>query len=244
MLQITKSIVRDIDRNYYKLESKLCLSSILVCNSNKQIVLPEPNLHSDVKIDIDIKPGALKVEKSEIEDIDAGDPLSDEEILPETKPYIEPLPDMVTVTAEESSPDIESQATDYLNDFNKAQNNIKAEIKLDNKCLPKSKNTEDSVPKKKKILIRRIRKRKADKPSNLIDKKPNKIIELIKNYTKIDEMTPSEAQNEILLKKQSKNYKTSVHKCDLCYKGFNMKSTYNNHMKIHSPVSCILQQFY
>lgn len=52
-------------------------------------------------------------------------------------------------------------------------------------------------------------------------------------------LTPDDVKKEMLLRKQSKNYLMNRYKCDFCYKGFISLTTYENHMKKHSPVRCI-----
>ncbi|GBP38940.1 Zinc finger protein 808 [Eumeta japonica] len=49
-------------------------------------------------------------------------------------------------------------------------------------------------------------------------------------------LTPEEAQKEVLSRKETPNYMYSEFKCDLCFRGFESKVTYHNHMKKHSPV--------
>ena len=57
------------------------------------------------------------------------------------------------------------------------------------------------------------------------------------DYATVVFMTPEDARNEMLLRKESSNYKMSPFKCDFCYRGFELKTTSENHAKKHSAVS-------
>lgn len=57
------------------------------------------------------------------------------------------------------------------------------------------------------------------------------------DYATVVFMTPEDARKEMLLRKESSNYKMSPFKCDLCYRGFELKTTSENHAKKHSTVS-------
>lgn len=56
-------------------------------------------------------------------------------------------------------------------------------------------------------------------------------------YATVVLLTPETARQEVLLRKESSNYKNCQFKCDLCYRGFEGQATYKNHMKKHSSVS-------
>lgn len=58
-----------------------------------------------------------------------------------------------------------------------------------------------------------------------------------KDYAKVVLLTPEEAMKEVLLRKESSNYKNCSFKCELCFRGFETEATFDKHMKKHSPVS-------
>lgn len=58
-----------------------------------------------------------------------------------------------------------------------------------------------------------------------------------KDYAKVVLLTPEEAMKEVLLRRESSNYKNCSFKCELCYRGFETEATFDKHMKKHSPVS-------
>ncbi|CAG4935496.1 unnamed protein product [Parnassius apollo] len=53
-------------------------------------------------------------------------------------------------------------------------------------------------------------------------------------YATVVLLTPEEAKQEVLLRKESSNYKHCPFKCDLCFRGFEVQATFENHMKKHS----------
>lgn len=57
------------------------------------------------------------------------------------------------------------------------------------------------------------------------------------DYATVVLLTPEDAKKEVLLRKESNNYKNCEYKCDLCYRGYEAKTTFDNHMKKHSLVS-------
>lgn len=60
------------------------------------------------------------------------------------------------------------------------------------------------------------------------------------DYATVVFLTPEDARKEVLLRKESSNYIKSPFKCDLCYRGYEAKAAFENHMKKHSVVSIVL----
>lgn len=58
-----------------------------------------------------------------------------------------------------------------------------------------------------------------------------------KDYAKVVLLTPEEAMKEVLLRKESNNYKHCSFKCELCFRGFETEATFDKHMKKHSRVN-------
>ncbi|CAH1286812.1 unnamed protein product [Chrysodeixis includens] len=54
------------------------------------------------------------------------------------------------------------------------------------------------------------------------------------DYATVVFLTPEDARKEVLLRKESSNYKKSPFKCDFCYRGYEAKAAFENHMKKHS----------
>ncbi|XP_050563499.1 zinc finger protein 83 isoform X1 [Spodoptera frugiperda] len=53
------------------------------------------------------------------------------------------------------------------------------------------------------------------------------------DYGTVTYLTPEDAKKELLLRKESNNYKMCKFKCELCYRGFEVKSAFENHTKKH-----------
>lgn len=60
------------------------------------------------------------------------------------------------------------------------------------------------------------------------------------DYVMVVFLTPEDAKKELLLRKESSNYINSPLKCDLCYRGYEAKVAFENHMKKHSIVSTFI----
>lgn len=73
------------------------------------------------------------------------------------------------------------------------------------------------------------------KPKNKSGPKFNE--SYFKDYAKVVLLTSEEAMKEVLLRKESSNYKNCSFKCQLCFRGFETEATFDKHMKKHSPVS-------
>lgn len=87
--------------------------------------------------------------------------------------------------------------------------------------------TEISIPKVKTILSAN-ESTKVKKHNNFND---------FEDYAAVIFLTPEEAKKEVLFRKESSNYINSPLKCDLCYRGYEAKLAYENHIKKHSIVS-------
>lgn len=74
-----------------------------------------------------------------------------------------------------------------------------------------------------------------EKPRNKSGPKFNE--SYFKDYAKVVLLTPEEAMKEVLLRKESSNYKNCSFKCEFCFRGFETEITFDKHMKKHSPVS-------
>lgn len=59
------------------------------------------------------------------------------------------------------------------------------------------------------------------------------------DYGTVTYLTPEDAKKELLLRKESNNYKMCKFKCELCYRGFEVKSAFENHTKKHRAVSIL-----
>ncbi|XP_072932877.1 uncharacterized protein [Epargyreus clarus] len=57
---------------------------------------------------------------------------------------------------------------------------------------------------------------------------------IFKDYATIILLTPEDARRDVLLRKESTNYKQCSYKCELCYRGFVTQATYQTHMNKHS----------
>ncbi|CAH1636361.1 unnamed protein product [Spodoptera littoralis] len=55
------------------------------------------------------------------------------------------------------------------------------------------------------------------------------------DYGTITYLTPEDAKKELLRRKETSNYKLCKFKCELCYRGFEVKTAFDNHTKSHSP---------
>lgn len=76
-----------------------------------------------------------------------------------------------------------------------------------------------------------------------LNKKNGLNIEFFDDYATVTFLTPDDAKKELLSRKDSSNYKRSPFKCDFCYKGYEAKAAFENHMKKHSKVSIIFILF-
>lgn len=116
---------------------------------------------------------------------------------------------------------------------------------------PKYKNKPKKEPKTKKRKIKTVIKSEDDfsddeplskSAMKTVSAKPLKKknglnIGYFDDYATVVFLTPEEARKEVLLRKESSNYIKSPFKCDLCYRGFEAKAAFENHVKKHSIVS-------
>ncbi|XP_072932875.1 uncharacterized protein [Epargyreus clarus] len=106
--------------------------------------------------------------------------------------------------------------------------------------VTKKRKTEISIDKKKSDTNKKQTKkvsRNTTKSAAKKEKKDNRYSfdpSIYKDYATIVILTPEDAKNEFLLRKESANYKQCEYKCELCYRGYNTEATYQTHMNKHT----------
>ncbi|KAH9632570.1 hypothetical protein HF086_012377 [Spodoptera exigua] len=209
---ITKEAIKKIDRKINKLESNLRVTPVSVQY--------EVAFNEDTEIDIKQNEGE---ENKELE---------------------------VSVKIEEANPDIDDKYDfdEPLNDYNEDFIDATEEIIIEqSKTKPRKKPKKE--PKTKKRKFKTVIKSEDDfsddeplsksvskiMPVTKTSKKKNGLnISYFDDYATVVFLTPEDARKEVLLRKESNNYKMSQFKCDLCYRGFEAKSAFENHTKKHS----------
>ncbi|KAJ8716793.1 hypothetical protein PYW07_003420 [Mythimna separata] len=206
--QITKQLLKNVDRKINKLESTLILSPVAVQyeepanNTETEIHNTEDKENKLLEINVKIE----EINKTETEKKYDYDDIFDDY----AESTEESLPEKVSQPKHKSKPKKEPKAKKR-----KFKTVIKSEDDLSDD-EPLSKSATKSVNTKK------IKKKNG---LNICD---------FDDYATVVFLTPEEARKEVLLRKESSNYKKSPFKCDLCFRGFEAKSAFANHVKKHS----------
>lgn len=95
---------------------------------------------------------------------------------------------------------------------------------------------------KRKLVKNNIEEQTKEKKGRAWRKKPFNKEQGFKEFEekfhfKIVTVSEEDMVTEMENRKKSDNYKLSAFKCQLCFKGFLSQNTYDNHMKLHDPVS-------
>lgn len=238
LLQVTKESIVKIDRKFYNLHYKLSTSQFTnqECIQEKDCLITEETTFIDeIKTEIDIE-------------LDRPDNDSDFEGADKE------FNNKKTVTKDA----INTEPIDYVPD--KITNNVKKKMKKRKietnrmKFRTKDKLSEikhepidssdlDDEPLSKRAL--RTRKENSEDLNKEIKPAKKKTgpkfdESYFEDYATVVLLTPEEAKKEVLLRKESNNYKNCEYKCDLCFRGYEVKTTFDNHMKKHSLVSLML----
>lgn len=235
-------IIQSIDRKLHNLCSKLGYNNSVEHHSTDYH--PLSNVCSDVEENVFINDM-----KSEV-DVELHKPKLELEIeMHVSNIDIEDEHNSVPDTILESS---ESTNDDYVPKMKKKHNNRslkKHKSKATSELVKKEPNylSDSDEPLAKSLKTKR--KCKENTSKNMNSKKavrrtsnkntysPKFDASFFKDYVMVVVLTPEDAKKEVLLRKESNNYKVSPHKCGLCFRGFEFKTTFDNHMKKHSPVS-------
>ncbi|XP_072933028.1 uncharacterized protein [Epargyreus clarus] len=140
-----------------------------------------------------------------------------------------PLPNCSYIRSESKKRKIKSPA------HNKVTRKRKSEIKKDLENIKVKSVSYINKKQLTKILPQRNKTKSVkvfnrDKRDRRFTFDPNSF----KDYATIITLTPEDARKEVLLRKESTNYKQSKYKCELCYRGFLTPATYENHMNKHT----------
>ncbi|CAK1542359.1 unnamed protein product [Leptosia nina] len=139
----------------------------------------------------------------------------------------------------------------YLHISDKKKDN---DPKSDITALPIKEDVEADAETKKRKLKRRKQKVKLQKVERVqrrgtlrtVMNYPKDSVDIvdIKNFVTYVNLTLEEQIEEVEKRKESDNYKNSVFKCDLCYKGFLYEEAWQHHMKKHDKsagsVECVI----
>lgn len=268
--QATKSSIKNVDRKINKLESTLKISCVemCVCTSYEdpanyieiEINKVEENEVKPSDICVKIEEDN-KTEIDKIPDFDGGHNDTDDD-------YNLSSEETTSVNIVSSNPPKRKRKVNTQTKTSKKRK-IKSENDFDDdKPLSKSvtKKVASAKPTKKVAASKPIKKVAAAKPVKKVastspisvkkvgsskstekdetekasKKKDGVDIAFFDNYATVEFLTHEDARKEVLLRRESTNYKVSPFKCDLCYRGFEAKSAFENHMKRHKTVSIIV----
>lgn len=261
--QATKSSIKNVDRKINKLESTLKISCVemCVCTSYEdpanyieiEINKVEENEVKPSDICVKIEEDN-KTEIDKIPDFDGGHNDTDDD-------YNLSSEETTSVNIVSSNPPKRKRKVNTQTKTSKKRK-IKSENDFDDdKPLSKSvtKKVASAKPTKKVAASKPIKKVAAAKPVKKVastspisvkkvgsskstekdetekasKKKDGVDIAFFDNYATVEFLTHEDARKEVLLRRESTNYKVSPFKCDLCYRGFEAKSAFENHMKRH-----------
>lgn len=210
-MQITRQTLKNIDRKINKLESTLILSPVA-------ILYEEPTSNTEQEKDFQDK------ENKQLEN---------------------------NVKVKEINNIAIDSTYDYDESYNDDYIDFIEETDLGKVTQPKPKNKTKKETKAKKRKVKTVIKSEDDfsddeplskSAAKTVNTKPIKKknglnIGYFDDYATVVFLTPEDARKEVLLRKESSNYKNSPFKCDLCYRGFEAEAAFENHTKKHSIVS-------
>lgn len=261
LLQITKHNIKTVDRKLLHLESRLTINSIESYSTNIQaeilsdLDIGEKDLLNEIKNESDNEIDELK---SEIEIKTNGSFATIEPCEQQINQS-----DNVSLYDEFNDSNEEEISVDITSRKRKMPltNKSKRKLKKATSKINGKKNCE-VLSNKTKTQLSKKKTNKSNKDNNLINDaligeidskrdKNKKDIEVkprnksgpkfnenyFKDYAKVVLLTPEEAMKEVLLRKESSNYKNCSFKCELCFRGFETEATFDKHMKKHNPVS-------
>lgn len=243
--------------------SKLTPCSILVCDTNDQYLIPNNCMNTEAKKNINIE-SELDIESNIVEiklEIDTCDneindlnENKDQDMITSNKIPIQPKDELNEKINNNKDClhqiQLKPKCLSKLKKQNEIGNTsgIARNKKKQTNCEKNASDVKDKpIAKKRKKKLSQGSEDLKDEPigkkaktKKVKKKKLRQGADDLENYLTIESLTPIEIRQKIVLRKESKNYTQNPHKCDLCYKGFMTKTTYDNHMKKHSSVRCRL----
>lgn len=273
LLQVTKQIIKTVDRKSLHLESKLSINTIESYSINTQseilqslqhdsmngekIVLNEIKYESDIEIDVlkseievkmcqpnigvdtfvTIEPCEPQIDQFDNVSFDFNDSIEAEISvnIPKRRKRKTPLINKNTRKLKKATSEINVKPGRRVREVISNE----TRMQLSKKEIRKSNEGnifiddvfKDNIDSKSDTKTKDVEV----KPRNKSGPKFNE--SYFKDYAKVVHLTPEEAMKEVLLRKESSNYKNCSFKCELCFRGFETEATFDKHMKKHSPVS-------
>lgn len=220
----------------YNLESKISCSPTKLCNSEDHEPIPKDFYDARVKL--------LRLDEMKTElDIDLRRPKMelDADKTISNKNKEEEIPDMLEINVE--SIDCVPDDDDYIPQVKKKRKtapNPKKRKTKKTKIKKECKNSKRLVKKSMTIkrqeysLNKETSKKEVSGP--IQQRGPRLNASNFKDYATIVLLTPEDAKKELLLRKECSTYKISNYKCEYCYRGYELKPAFDNHMKKHDKV--------
>lgn len=218
--QLTKQAIQNIDKRLNKLESTLKLSPVSLSYIESEIDKNTNSGINDIKLkeDKENRQVEINIKVEEHNDIH----------LDEKCDYKGPPDDIqedgFMPSSEDELPKIKAPKTKRKH---KANSEPKIKKKKFKTIIKSEDDLSDNEPLSKSVS------KTFDKQKTL-KKKSGLNIAYFDDYATVVFLTPEDARKEVLLRKESSNYKKSPFKCDFCYRGYEAKAAFENHMKKHS----------
>lgn len=226
-----------MDRKLYNLDSKLARFPTMLCNSTDHHPLPQDCFVTHEKLfwkdemkteqDMDLQRPKIEL------DIDA--PVSDKNSNEENTDILD-----ITVEPIDCMPEDDDDYIPEVKKKRKPATNLK---KRKLKSTKIKKERQDSVPLAKRPLKTKRKEYNLNKDTSkkevsgpIQSKGPKFNASCFKDYATVELLTPEDVKKELLLRKESSTYKISPYKCEFCYRGYELKPAFDNHMKKHDKV--------
>ncbi|GBP38938.1 hypothetical protein EVAR_95688_1 [Eumeta japonica] len=265
-IKITQDVILQIDRKENRLESQLKLSGMNICYFHPMLAGASDFCKDDNVDEDDVPLQMVQRENSALKNkhYEAYHPVKSESLINVADKYNMILMPSTDNELDSVSLDLNVDTGSPVSNIVKAKRKLtKADKHKNGHVIKKSKKTKTDHKQRKskkhmKIKIDPIdeklnclkveneeienRTKKStptDKKDSIIKKRSRPTLDesFFEGYATIVLLTPEQAKKEVLQRKDSSNYINCQFKCDLCYRGFEAQSTYENHMKKHSPVS-------
>lgn len=224
--QITTELVRNVDRKLHNLVSNLACYILDPCISSDASIKTEPQVitHETIFIN-DFKSVRGVLGSQLVEECDSEIKFDNE----------------IPIFIDDSSIEVDNTSIDNIQNNDNIPEVIKQHEEPPNLKKRKLKIKERKIEIKQEMndsdsFDEPLAKRQKKIEYNLMKSSAKVNISILKDYATVVLMTPDDAKKELLLRKQSCNYEKFSHKCQLCYRGYEVEAAFENHMKKHSPV--------
>lgn len=239
IFQLTKSTIVNIDRNEHRLGLNLEISPLNVtCYDfiDNAEGMFENYLKTDTEpkteeIAVKIEAKTLNINENTVDNLndnhDSSEPIKETDVGNDN--YLtDDLPSEIHDTKKSKNNSVKRKKEHKSKKRKLNISNLNAEFKNSKDDIENTLSDDEPLANISKVIDKENVKKKFPKNFN---------VDYFEDYATVVFLTPEDARRELLLRKDSLNYKNSPYKCELCYRGYEAKAAFENHKKRHRAVS-------